>query len=336
MTNSYPTLPLPDAPRPESTEPVAPEAPRRNTGLATVAVVAALAATLGAGVGAGVVLATGDDPTTTTISSATAGVASQADLPAGSVSRVADKVLPSVVSIQFSNGTSGGSGSGVVISDTGLILTNNHVVEPAASGGSLTVNFTDGTSTNAEIVGRDPSADLAVIRVDNVDGLVPVALGSSDDLQVGQTVVAIGSPLGLTGTVTTGIVSAKNRPVTAGDGSTDSSVLNAIQTDAAINPGNSGGALVNLKGELVGINSAIATLGASQGAQSGSIGLGFAIPIDQAKWIVDQLVTTGDGDTRPARGVHRRRFRRHARGRAPDGRARHGPQPTQGCKAVTS
>jgi putative serine protease PepD len=261
-----------------------------------IAVTAVLAGALGAGVGAGAVVVTTDPDPATTTTITTNGSTNQASLPAGSVARVAEEVLPSVVSIQFTGAAGSGSGSGVVISDDGLILTNNHVVEGAVDGGSLSVNFSDGTSTDAEIVGRDPEADLAVIRVASVEGLVPAALGSSDELQVGQTVVAIGSPLGLSGTVTTGIVSAKNRPVTAGGGEpgTESAVLNAIQTDAAINPGNSGGALVNLKGEVVGINSAIATLGGSAGGQSGSIGLGFAIPIDQAKWIVDQLVATGE------------------------------------------
>ncbi len=238
-------------------------------------------------------MATNNDPISSTSTTNSQGITSQTSLPTGSVAKVAAAVLPSVVSIQFSNGSTGGSGSGVVISNDGLILTNNHVVEAAANGGSLTVNFTDGQSTSGEIVGRDPSADIAVIRVSGIDNLVPVKMGTSSDLQVGQSVVAIGEPLGLTGTVTTGIVSAINRPVTAGDGGTNSSVLNAIQTDAAINPGNSGGALVNLKGELVGINSAIATLGASTGSQSGSIGLGFAIPIDEAKWIADELVQNG-------------------------------------------
>jgi putative serine protease PepD len=255
-----------------------------------------LAGTLGAGAGASAVVLATDNGTTVTNNTSNTGGASQAALPAGNISGVADAVLPSVVSIQFTSAEGGGSGSGVVLDTDGLILTNNHVVEAAANGGSLTVTLNDGTSTSAEIVGRDPGADLAVIRVEPTDSLVPVKLGSSDDLRVGQTVVAIGSPLGLSGTVTTGIVSAKNRPVTAGSGAPgeEASVLNAIQTDAAINPGNSGGALVNLKGELVGINSAIATLGGSAGAQSGSIGLGFAIPIDQAKWIVDQLVANGE------------------------------------------
>jgi putative serine protease PepD len=253
-----------------------------------------LAGALGAGIGAGAVIATDDDVSTSTTTSApTVGDVAATVLPEGSVARVAAQVLPSVVSIQFTGAQGGGSGSGVVIDESGLILTNNHVVEGAADGGSLTVSFQDGSSTSAEIVGRDPSTDLAVISVDDADGLVPVELGSSADLRVGETVVAIGSPLGLTGTVTTGIVSAKNRPVLPGDSAGDESVLNAIQTDAAINPGNSGGALVNLRGELVGINSAIATLGASPSGQGGSIGLGFAIPIDQAKWISAQLIETG-------------------------------------------
>jgi putative serine protease PepD len=261
--------------------------------MAVVVATSLLAGALGAGLGAGAVIATDDDGTNGSTSTDAIGGVSPAVLPDGSVSKVAAKVLPSVVSIQFSGSQGAGSGSGVVIDDSGLILTNNHVVEGAADGGSLTVTLQDGTSTPAEIVGRDPSSDLAVIRVDNVDNLVAVKLGNSDDLQVGESVIAIGSPLGLNGTVTTGIVSAKNRPVLPGASSGDGSVLNAIQTDAAINPGNSGGALVNLDGELVGINSAIATLGASTGGQSGSIGLGFAIPINQAKWISNQLIENG-------------------------------------------
>ncbi|CPR08531.1 protease [Mycobacterium bohemicum DSM 44277] len=145
------------------------------------------------------------------------------------------------------------------------------------------------------MVGADPTSDIAVIRVQGVSGLTPISLGSSSDLRVGQPVVAIGSPLGLAGTVTTGIVSALNRPVsTTGESGNQNTVLDAIQTDAAINPGNSGGALVNMSGQLVGVNSAIATLGAdSPDAQSGSIGLGFAIPVDQAKRIADELITSG-------------------------------------------
>jgi len=213
-----------------------------------------------------------------------------------SVQQVAAKVLPSVVQIQEISGRQGGEGSGVVLSPDGMILTNNHVIEAAAGGaGQLTVTLKDGTSAQASIIGRDPSADIAVIKMANQTTLTPLALGSSATLAVGQDVVAVGAPLGLAGTVTTGIVSALNRPVSAGGaGSGQASVLDAIQTDAAINPGNSGGALVNLNGQLIGINSAIASLGASSSnTQSGSIGLGFAIPIDQAQRIAQELITTG-------------------------------------------
>ena len=277
------------------TAPAAPEpAPARSrSGSRTVAAVVAtalLAGGVGGAVGA-TLTARSEAPAASTASSApiVAGSTSTTDIEA-----VSAKVLPSVVQIAFSGQAGSGTGSGVVLSQDGIILTNNHVVAEAADGGSLTVTLHDGRTASATIVGRDPGADLAVIRVENVDDLVPVQLGSSADLRVGQQVVAIGSPLGLSGTVTSGIVSALNRPVVSGDASGGStSVLNAIQTDAAVNPGNSGGALVDAQGRLVGINSAIATLGASQGAQSGSIGLGFAIPIDQAKRIADELVKNG-------------------------------------------
>jgi putative serine protease PepD len=303
ITGSGPTTPnatMPLPPPPQS--PWAPPAPpaaapqRRRPGMAVVVATSLLAGALGAGLGAGAVIAIDDDSAGTGSTSDAVGDVSPTALPDGSVSKVAAKVLPSVVSIQFTGEAGSGSGSGVVIDESGLILTNNHVVEGAADGGSLSVSFQDGTSTAAEIVGLDPSSDLAVISVEDVENLTAVKLGDSETLQVGESVIAIGSPLGLNGTVTTGIVSAKNRPVLPGEGVGDSGVLNAIQTDAAINPGNSGGALVNLDGELVGINSAIATLGASTGGQSGSIGLGFAIPINQAKWISDQLIETGSVD----------------------------------------
>ena len=156
------------------------------------------------------------------------------------------------------------------------------------------MTFSDVRTAPFTIVGSDPASDIAVIRAEDVSDLTPITLGSSAALRVGQDVVAIGSPLGLEGTVTTGIVSALNRPVsTAGDAKNQNTVLDAIQTDAAINPGNSGGALVNMNGELVGVNSAIATMGGSEEAQSGSIGLGFAIPVDQAKRIADELISTG-------------------------------------------
>ena len=211
------------------------------------------------------------------------------------LAQAAAEVLPSVVSILTSNGQGQGEGSGVVISSDGLILTNNHVVAMAADGGDLEVTLPDGSTAAATIEGRDPASDLAVIRVEGQDDLTPATLGSSADLQVGETVMAVGSPLGLDGSVTAGIVSAVGRAITLGDDPTaPAAVVSAIQTDAAINPGNSGGALVNADGEVVGINTANASLAQTMGGQSGSIGLGFAIPIDEARDIADQLVDDGE------------------------------------------
>jgi putative serine protease PepD len=251
----------------------------------------------------------------------------------GSVEQVSAKVLPSVVKLQIDSGQERGEGSGIILSSDGLILTNNHVVaavaeEPMAaeggpygqlpgdglggpdaqdptgrpsgrSGGGVraSVTLSDGRTAPFTVVGTDPADDIAVVRVQNLSGLTPITIGSSKDLKVGQNVVAVGSPLGLQGTVTTGIISALNRPVATGDEQTGQhSVMSAIQTDAAINPGNSGGALVDMNGDLIGVNSAIASMGGGQdspGAQAGSIGLGFAIPVDQAKRIADELIATG-------------------------------------------
>lgn len=248
-----------------------------------------------------------------------------ANMPIGTVEQVAAKVVPSVVKLETKMGRASEEGSGIVLSADGLILTNSHVVAavkdrgpgapsgpsgpgapsapdapdaPGSNPGSAmnaVVTFADGTTAPFIVVGADPSSDIAVVRAQGVSGLTPINLGSSASLRVGQDVVAVGSPLGLEGTVTTGIISALNRPVAAGgDANNQNTVLDAIQTDAAINPGNSGGALVNMSGELVGVNSAIATLGGDSGAaQSGSIGLGFAIPVDQAKRIADELISTG-------------------------------------------
>lgn len=210
--------------------------------------------------------------------------------PAGAIEKVAQSVLPSVVQINVKGGGEKGSGTGIIISEDGQILTNNHVVEAAADGGTITVSFNDSSIEPAKILGRDPLTDLAVIKADKT-GLTPATLGSSADLKVGQEVVAIGSPFGLESTVTSGIVSALNRPVSSSDGTKGgpSTVFPAIQTDAAINPGNSGGPLVNLNGEVVGINSAIRS-NQNIAGQSGSIGLGFAIPVDLAKTVAKSLV----------------------------------------------
>jgi putative serine protease PepD len=215
----------------------------------------------------------------------------EAAAPTTPVEAVAARVLPSVVQLRVEGPTASGEGSAMVLSSDGLLLTNNHVVEEAAESGTVTAVFQDGTTAPALIVGRDPSSDLAVIRAQNLSGLTPVELGNSDSLRVGQQVVAFGAPLGLGGTVTTGIISAVDRAVNVGEetGANTPTVLNALQTDAAINPGNSGGPLVDMEGRVVGINSAIATTG----AQGGSIGVGFSIPINQARRVAEELERTG-------------------------------------------
>ena len=283
QTSGWPTQP----PAYGSTPSVYPApSPRRAYGpMAAIAVVAAL---IGGAVGG--TIASGDDSPGTSVSSLGATGSGEikpvAAPPRGTVEQVAAKVLPSVVSIDVAEGSALGSGSGIVISSDGLILTNNHV----AGQGSLSAVFADGRSVRARLVKADPSTDLAVIKAQGVTDAVPITFGRSADLQVGSPVVAIGAPLGLAGTVTTGIVSALNRPVIPQQGAGgDDSVIDGIQTDAPINPGNSGGALVDYNGNLVGITSAIASLGSAFGGPSGSIGLGFAIPIDQAKWIAEKL-----------------------------------------------
>ncbi|NGN94698.1 PDZ domain-containing protein [Nocardioides sp. KC13] len=213
-----------------------------------------------------------------------------AKAPEGSIEKVSAKVLPSVVKIEVTSQQGSGSGSGVVISSDGTILTNNHVVELAANGGTVTVDFNDGTSAPAEVLGTDPLTDTAVIKAKGVSDLTPITFGKSSNLTVGQSVVAIGSPFGLDSTVTTGIVSALDRPVNVGvDQNGAATVYPAVQTDAAINPGNSGGALVDLNGNLVGINASIRSGGGATSEDAGSIGIGFAIPIDEIRPIVEQL-----------------------------------------------
>jgi len=218
-----------------------------------------------------------------------------------SVKAIAAAVTPSVVSINVVTPSGSGTGSGSIIrtsATSSYILTNNHVVEGAASGGTITVQFNNGDMSPATIVGRDTTYDLAVVKIQK--GNLPVIqFGDSSQLSIGDPVVAIGSPLGLASTVTSGIVSALNRPVTTGSVGAES-YIDAIQTDAAINPGNSGGALLDAQGRIVGVNSAIATL--TSGGQSGSIGLGFSIPINEAKRIANEIIDTGTS-TRPVLGV---------------------------------
>lgn len=226
-----------------------------------------------------------------------------------SVAGIAASALPSVVTLHVSGTAESGTGTGFVLDGQGHILTNNHVVAPAGSGGDITVTFSSGETASAELVGKDSGYDLAVVKVRGVSGLKPLPLGNSDNVQVGDPVVAIGAPFDLSNTVTSGIISAKQRPITAGgekgDGS-DISYVDALQTDAPINPGNSGGPLVDTQAHVIGINSAIRAAdsgkGPEAGGQSGSIGLGFAIPINQGKRVAEELISTGKA-THPVIGV---------------------------------
>ncbi|HEX6445942.1 MAG TPA: trypsin-like peptidase domain-containing protein [Streptosporangiales bacterium] len=217
--------------------------------------------------------------------------ASSSTLSACPVTSVADHVVPSVVTIAANGANGSGTGSGEVIRSGGYILTNNHVISIAANGGSVHVLFADGHSAPATITGRDPQTDLAVLKVQETRNLKVISLGSSSSVKVGQPVVAIGAPLGLSGTVTAGIVSARDRTVQVpGEDDRSALLVSAVQTDASINPGNSGGALVNCEGRLVGVPTAGATVPDSGG---GSIGLGFAIPVDLARSIADEIIATG-------------------------------------------
>jgi putative serine protease PepD len=214
----------------------------------------------------------------------------------GSVAAVAETLLPSTVQIvaEYDGEAAGATGSGFVLDRQGHVITNNHVVaEAAADDGPIEIVDQDGNRYDATVVGRSPVYDLAVLYAKGAKGLQPAALGASQALRVGEGVVAFGSPLGLSSTVTAGIVSALHRPVTTGDSASESSYINAVQTDAAINPGNSGGPLVNLRGQVVGVNSAIATTGGGVGGESGNIGVGFAIPIEQVRITSDQILRTG-------------------------------------------
>ena len=294
--NSWSTHPLPPIAyeRATTTAPTAPKKPRRGAFAASV-VAASLLVGAGAGVGGAAVWTTQHDADRTS-ASAPRSTSPVVDTPAaasgdGSVEQVAQTVLPSVVKIDVAGPQGQGSGSGIILSSDGQILTNNHVVELAGDSGELEVSFNDGSHAKAKIVGTDPLTDTAVIQAEGVSGLTPATIGSSDSLQVGQSVVAIGSPFGLDATVTSGIVSALKRPVNVGTVSQgNSTVYPAIQTDAAINPGNSGGPLVDMNGHVVGINASIQTASQnSSGGEPGSIGLGFAIPIDEVMPVIQQL-----------------------------------------------
>ncbi|MEU1311116.1 trypsin-like peptidase domain-containing protein [Streptomyces cinnamoneus] len=271
--------------------------------LAGAVAVALLAGALGAGVGVHLERDGGPSHRVTLPQSAPG----RTDRAAGSIAGIAARALPGVVTIHVRGSADQGTGTGFVLDDKGHILTNNHVVQSAGSGGSISVTFNGGQTAKATLVGRDGGYDLAVIKVSGVSGLTPLPLGNSDSVRVGDSVVAIGAPFDLAGTVTTGIISAKERPITAGgkkqDGS-DVSYVDALQTDAPINPGNSGGPLVDSQARVIGINSAIRSAGADPegGGQGGSIGLGFAIPVNQAKRVAEELINTGRA-THPVIGV---------------------------------
>ncbi|MGW3243202.1 S1C family serine protease [Streptomyces sp. NPDC001070] len=278
--------PVPAAPAPKK---------RGNGGLVAAVLVAALVA---GGIGGGVgfwAADRNDSAASTTVSSA--GNPKDLSRAADSVAGIAKQALPSVVTIEASGRQESGTGTGFVYDKEGHILTNNHVVAPAADGGKLTATFSDGKKYEAEVVGRAQGYDVAVIKLKGVtpDKLTPLALGDSDKVAVGDSTIAIGAPFGLSGTVTTGIVSALHRPIASSDGAgSNASYMSAIQTDASINPGNSGGPLLNSEGAVIGINSAIQSTGGNDGtSQSGSVGLGFAIPIDQARRVAEGLIKTG-------------------------------------------
>jgi putative serine protease PepD len=273
--------------------------PRNGRGGLVAAILVAALVAGGVGGGIGYQLAKNDDSGgSTTVSAATSGGDVKHDN--GSVANVAAKALPSTVTIEAesSNGQ-GGTGTGFVFDTQGHIVTNNHVVADAADGGKLTATFPSGKKYDAEIIGHAQGYDVAVIKLKNAPSdLKPLPLGDSDKMSVGDATIAIGAPFGLSNTVTTGIISAKNRPVASSDGnsSSKSSYMSALQTDASINPGNSGGPLLDAQGAVIGINSAIQSTssgGLGSSGQSGSIGLGFAIPINQAKYVAQQLIKTG-------------------------------------------
>jgi putative serine protease PepD len=276
----------------------------RGKGLAATVVTASLVLGGAAGVGgAAIWTSTHDEVQSSPVLTQAGGTTAQTAA-TGSIEKVAQSVLPSVVMIDVSGPDGEGSGSGIILSQDGKILTNNHVVALAGSSGELTVAFNDGSHAKAKVLGTDPLTDTAVIQAEGVDNLRPATIGHSSSLQVGQGVVAIGSPFGLDATVTSGIVSALDRPVNVGQVSQGlSAVYPAIQTDAAINPGNSGGPLVNLSGEVVGIDAAIqtATNGTGEG-EPGSIGLGFAIPIDEVLPIAQEMIK-GETPTHARLGI---------------------------------
>ncbi|WP_239179979.1 S1C family serine protease [Corynebacterium singulare] len=271
--------------------------PKRTVGLGTAAMMLVGAIAAGGVTGAVVGAMNNDKDSTSTVNEVLQQqpvVNSTGKEPAdGSVEEVASKVLPAVVSIFSMTRSGGAEGSGSIISPDGYVLTNHHVVAGADQGGRLEVTMNDGSHHSATFVASDATTDVAVIKIDDAKDLPFLQFGDSDSAAVGQEVVAVGSPLGLNATVTSGIVSAKNRPVRASQEGGESSLIDAIQTDAAVNPGNSGGPLVDMEGNIIGMNSMIASLSSGANAEGGSIGLGFAIPSNFAKRMADELINNG-------------------------------------------
>jgi len=297
--------PTPPGPVPPSVPPAPGDGGGRRSGLGSMMlvsiVVAVVAGLLGGALG--YVVAARTAGSSFTLGNSDGSTPALAERPPTSLAGIARQVQPSVVTIVIRSAGGNGNGSGFVIDAEGHILTNNHVAAPAASGGTLRVVFSDGSSAAASIVGRDPGSDIAVLKIEKAN-LKPVRFGDSEKIAIGDPTVAFGSPLGLADTVTSGIVSAIDRPVrTAGEGGgsqgdDDAAYLAAIQTDAAINPGNSGGPLVDGAGRVIGVNSAIAALPSQGGSSSsGNIGIGFAIPINQAKRIAEQIIGSGRART---------------------------------------
>lgn len=307
----------------QPTEPLLPYTPpprsrRRSRRVGELTAVSLLSAALATGGTWGAISLTSSGPGSGSGGGSSSSTSSSTDaLPVSSAAKqapdwnaVTQEVAPSVVAIGVRGEATGGEGSGVVLDEKGHVVTNNHVVAGAGEDARITVTLDDGATYDATVAGTDPSTDLAVITVsDPPEDLQPITTGSSTNLTTGDPVMAVGNPLGLAGTVTTGIVSALDRPVTtsSSQGQQEGSpfalqqeestpvVTSAIQTSAAVNPGNSGGALVDASGRLVGINSSIASVGGS-GGQSGSIGIGFAIPVDEATWIAEQLIEDGTAE----------------------------------------
>ncbi|MDY3127430.1 MAG: trypsin-like peptidase domain-containing protein [Corynebacterium sp.] len=292
-TNPYQSWGTPNNSQP-STVTAQPKA-KRSVGLGT-ALALMLVSGIGAGGVTGYVVGSNSGDNTTTVneilqSQPVNNNAAHSAAPEGSIEAVASRVLPAVVSIQVMSQASASEGSGSVISPDGYVLTNHHVVA-GGENARIQVSMNDGSIHNARFVASDANTDVAIIQIEGVSNLPFLEFGDSADLNVGQQVVAVGSPLGLNATVTSGIVSALNRPVRASQGGGESSLIDAIQTDAAVNPGNSGGPLVDMSGKLVGMNSMIASLSSSTDT-AGSIGLGFAIPANFARRMADQLINTG-------------------------------------------